>query len=148
MVLITTNNIIRKAVILHRLSKEGGAFVATLPVQISSNLNRRRAFPATKTMSKIKLEVPFQQFRGKVCKHSQIIFKQMYGTKFTSQICHPYTGEPSANQVAQRTKMTTAIAAVAALTDEQKAAYMIAFKKQSKYKTFRGFAIAQEIAKL
>ena len=99
-------------------------------------------------MSKIKLEVPFQQFRGKVCKHSQIIFKQMYGTRFTSQICNPYTGEPSAAQTAQRTKMATAIAAVAALTPEQKTAYLTAFKKQSKYKTFRGYAIAQELAKL
>ncbi len=99
-------------------------------------------------MSKIKLEVPFQQFRGKVCKHSQIIFKQMYGTNFTSQICHPYTGEPSANQVAQRNKMANAIAAVAALDAAAIAAYMTAFKKQSKYKTFRGYAIAQEMAKL
>ena len=30
-------------------------------------------------MSKIKLEAPFRQFRGKICKHSDIIFKQMYG---------------------------------------------------------------------
>lgn len=99
-------------------------------------------------MSKIKLEVPFQQFRGKVCKHAQIIFKQMYGTQFTSQICNPYTGDPSANQVAQRNKMANAIAAVAALTAEQKTAYLTAFKKQSKYKSFRGYAIAQEMAKL
>lgn len=99
-------------------------------------------------MSKIKLEVPFQQFRGKVCKHSQIIFKQMYGTNFTSQICNPYTGDPSAAQTAQRTKMATAIAAVNALDADAKAAYMTAFKKQSNYKTFRGYAIAQEMAKL
>ena len=46
-------------------------------------------------MSKIKLEAPFRQFRGKICKHSDIIFKQMYGETFTSQICNPYTGEPS-----------------------------------------------------
>ena len=30
-------------------------------------------------MSKIKLEALFRQFRGKICKHSDIIFKQMYG---------------------------------------------------------------------
>ena len=30
-------------------------------------------------MSKIKLEAPFRQFRGKICKHSDIIFKEMYG---------------------------------------------------------------------
>lgn len=99
-------------------------------------------------MSKIKLEAPFQQFRGKICKHTQIIYKEMYGTKFTSQVCHPYTGDPSANQLAQRTKMATAIAAVNALTPEEKAAYQAAFAKQTKYKTFRGYAIAQEIAKL
>ena len=44
--------------------------------------------------------------------------------------------------------MATAIAAVTALDADAKAAYMTAFRKQSKYKTFRGFAIAQEIAKL
>ena len=99
-------------------------------------------------MSKIKLEAPFTAFRGKICKHTQIIYKEMYGTKFTSQICHPYTGDPSANQTAQRTKMATAIAAVDALDATTKANYMAAFKKQSKYKTFRGYAIAQEYAKL
>ena len=99
-------------------------------------------------MSKIKLEAPFTAFRGKICKHTQIIYKEMYGTKFTSQVCNPYTGDPSEAQTAQRTKMASAIAAVAALTPEQKADYLAAFKKQSKYKTPRGFMIVQELAKL
>ena len=99
-------------------------------------------------MSKISLEAPFTGFRGKICKHTQIIYKEMYGTKFTSQVCNPYTGDPSAAQTAQRTKIATAIAAVNALDADAKAAYMTAFKKQSKYKTFRGYAIAQELAKL
>ena len=72
-------------------------------------------------MSKIKLEAPFRQFRGKICKHSDIIFKQMYGETFTSQICNPYTGEPSAAQQAQQTRMATASAKVKALTPEQRA---------------------------
>lgn len=46
-------------------------------------------------MSQVKLEAPFLSFRGKVCKHSNIIYKEMYGTRFTSQICNPYTGAPS-----------------------------------------------------
>lgn len=99
-------------------------------------------------MSKIKLEAPFRSFRGKICKHTQIIYKEMYGTKFTSQICHPRTSDFSADELARQNKFKSAIAAVDALTSEQKTAYMTAFKKQSKYKTFRGYAIAQEIAKL
>ena len=99
-------------------------------------------------MSKIKLEVPFQSFRGKVCKHSQIIFKQMYGTRFTSQICNPYTGEPSEAQTAVQTKIKTAAAAVKALTTQERAAYLAQFKTQKKYRSFPGFLMAQELAKL
>lgn len=101
-------------------------------------------------MSKIKLEAPFQQFRGKVCKHSQIIFKQMYGHKFTSQICNPYTGNPSEAQTTHRQKFATARAAVmTALSDpEQRAALQAAFKKQTKYCTLYGYAFALEFKKL
>ena len=99
-------------------------------------------------MSKIKLEAPFRQFRGKICKHSGIIFKQMYGETFTSQICNPYIGEPSAAQQAQQTKMATASANVKALTPELRAAYQDAFKKQTKYKSLHGYMMAQELAKL
>lgn len=100
-------------------------------------------------MSKIKLEVPFQSFRGKVCKHSQIIFKQMYGTRFTSQICNPYTGEPSAAQTAIRKKMSDAAAAVKALSVTDRASYAAAFKKNpGKYKSLYGYMMAQEFAKL
>ena len=40
-------------------------------------------------MSKFNLEVPFTAFKGKVCKHSKIIFKKVRQTNFTSQICNP-----------------------------------------------------------
>ena len=98
-------------------------------------------------MSKIKLEAPFQQFRGKVCKHSQIIFKEMYGTKFTSQICNPYTGAPSTAQAAQHSKMTAAVAKIAALSEQELQTAKDAFAKQSKYKTLRGYLLAQELKK-
>ena len=39
-------------------------------------------------MSKIKLEAPFKAFRGKICKHSDIIYKKMKQTQYTSQICN------------------------------------------------------------
>ena len=102
-------------------------------------------------MSKIKLEAPFRSFRGKVCKHSDIIFKEMYGTKFTSQICNPYTGAPSAAQIAQKNKVATAAANIALLTQQELQAYATAFKKvkrEGKYKTLRGYMMAQEMAKL
>lgn len=100
-------------------------------------------------MSKIKLEVPFQSFRGKVCKHSQIIFKVMYGTRFTSQVCNPFTGAPSEAQTAQKTKFKNAQKAMQTLTTQECAAYAAAFKKNpGKYKILNGYILAQELAKL
>ena len=99
-------------------------------------------------MSKIKLEAPFRQFRGKICKHSDIIYKEMYGETFTSQICNPYRGDPSAAQIAQRERFTQAKANVQALSSEEVQAYKAAFAKQRKYKTLQGYMLAQEMAKL
>ena len=100
-------------------------------------------------MSRIKLEAPFRQFRGKICKHSDIIYKEMYGTQFTSQICNPYTGEPSEAQVAQKERFRQAKANVASLSTEEVAAYREAYKKNpGKYKTLNGYILAQEIKKL
>ena len=99
-------------------------------------------------MSKIKLEAPFRQFRGKICKHSDIIYKEMYGTQFTSQLCNPYTGEPTEAQSTQRERFAQAKASVAALSEEEVAAYKEAFKKQRKYKTLQGYMLAMEMAKI
>ena len=100
-------------------------------------------------MSKIKLEAPFRQFRGKICKHSDIIYKEMYGTQFTSQICNPYTGEASEAQTSQRERFRQAKANVQALTSEQLLAYKEAFRKSpGKYKTLQGYMLAQEMAKI
>jgi hypothetical protein len=99
-------------------------------------------------MSKIKLEAPFRQFRGKICRHSDIIYKEMYGETFTSQICNPHTGEPSAAQIAQRERFAQAKANVQALSSEEVQVYKAAFAKQRKYKTLQGYMLAQEMAKL
>ena len=86
--------------------------------------------------------------KGKVCSHSDTYFANRFGTKYTGKICNPYTGEPSANQTAVRTKFAQARAAVKALTSEQKAAYAEAFKTQEKYKSLQGYMFAMEYAKL
>ena len=96
-------------------------------------------------MSKIKLEAPFQSFRGKVCKHSEIIFKQMYGTRFTSQICNPRTKPFSAEEVARQTKFTQITKQVKTIMadSQQRATYETAFAKQNKYTTLQGYIFAQ-----
>ena len=101
-------------------------------------------------MSSIKLEAPFQAFRGKICKHSKIIFAQRGQTQYTSQICNPRTKAYSEEELARQNKFKTALTnANTEMADAtQKAAYETAFKAQSKYKTLRGYVIAQEYAKL
>lgn len=99
-------------------------------------------------MSKIKLEAPFLHFRGKICKHSEIIFKEMYGTLFTTQICNPYKGEPSEAQVKHRQKVAGAALKLNQLTEKELQDYKTAFSKQKKYRTLRGYMMAQEMAKL
>ena len=101
-------------------------------------------------MSKINLEAPFQSFRGKICKHSKIIFAQRKGTQYTSQICNPRTKAYSAEELARQAKFKTALTnASTALADAtQKAAYETAFTGQNKYKSLRGYVIAMEYAKL
>ena len=101
-------------------------------------------------MSKINLEAPFHAFRGKICKHSKIIFAQRGGTQYTSQICNPRTKAYSEEELARQNKFKTALTnASTALADAaQKAAYETAFKAQSKYKSLRGYVIAMEYAKI
>ena len=103
-----------------------------------------------KRMSSIKLEAPFQAFRGKICKHSKIIFAQRGQTQYTSQICNPRTKDFSEAELARQQKFKTAITnANTAMADAtQRAAYETAFAGQSKYKSLRGYVIAMEYAKL
>ena len=101
-------------------------------------------------MSSIKLEAPFQAFRGKICKHSKIIFAQRGETQYTSQICNPRTKAFSEAELARQNKFKTAITnANTALADAtQRAAYETAYKAQTKYKSLRGYVIAKEYEKL
>ena len=90
-------------------------------------------------MSKINLEAPFTAFRGKICKHSKIIFAQRGQTQYTSQICNPRTKAYSEEEIARQGKFKQAVVnANAALADStQKATYEAEYKAQSKYKTYK-----------
>ena len=85
---------------------------------------------------------------GKLCSHSDIYFAERNGTQYTGKICNPYTGEPTEKQIAVRTKFAQTIEAINALTEEQKADYENAFRRQKKYRTLRGYIFAMEYTKL
>ena len=99
-------------------------------------------------MSKIKPMELISELSGKVCGHSNKYFAVRYGTQYTGTICNPYTGEPTAKQIAVRQKFADTYAAMAALTEEQRADYEAAFKKQKKYRSLRGYIFAMEYAKI
>ena len=99
-------------------------------------------------MAKVKPMDLLSRLSGKVCGHSKVYFAERNGTQYTGTICNPYTGEPSAAQIAVRTKFQSVIAAIAALSSTEIDAYKEAFKKQKKYPTLRGYIFAQEYAKL
>ena len=94
-------------------------------------------------MAKITPMELLSSLSGKVCGHSNKYFAVRYGTQYTGTICNPYTGEPTAKQIAVRQKFADTYAAMAALTEEQKADYQEAFKKQKKYRSLRGYIFAQ-----
>ncbi len=101
-------------------------------------------------MSQIKLEAPFTAFRGKICKHTNIIYKQLRDTQFTSQICHPRTKPFSEAELARQDKFRQAAAAVKTIMSDttQRATAETEFKTQSKYQTLYGYLLAREYAKL
>ena len=101
-------------------------------------------------MSQIKLETPFTAFKGKICKHTNIIYKQLRDTQFTSQICHPRTKPYSEEELSRQNKFRSAAAAAktALANSTTRATYEADFKAQTKYQTLYGFVLASEYAKL
>ena len=89
-----------------------------------------------------------KSYSGKICEHSDVYFAKKGNTLYTGKICNPRTKPFSEQELARQTKFRQAIAAVNALTAEQKTAYATAFKNQSKYGSLRGYMFAQEYAKL
>ena len=89
-----------------------------------------------------------KSYSGKICEHSDVYFAKKGNTLYTGKICNPRTKPFSEQELARQEKFRQAIAAVNALTEEQKTAYATAFKNQSKYGTLRGYMFAQEYARL
>ncbi|MBR1427025.1 MAG: hypothetical protein IJ581_06185 [Paludibacteraceae bacterium] len=102
-------------------------------------------------MAKYKPIDMVKEYRGKICEHSDTYFQKRGRTLCTGRICNPrdLSKKPySAEETTVHNKFTQAIAAVKALSTEQKTAYAEAFEKQSKYTNLRGYMFAQEYAKL
>ena len=101
-------------------------------------------------MSKILLEAPFRGFRGKICKHAEIIFCKRKQTQYTTQICNPRTSPPTESELLTRTNFATAQQrALADLADATKRAeWQEKFDKQKKYTDLRGFIVAEVIKTL
>ena len=94
-------------------------------------------------MSKIKPMILVEKLSGKVCGHSNTYFAERNGTQYTGTICNPYTGEPTEKQIAVCQKFRETYEAMAQLTEDQKAEYEAAFKRQKKCKTLRGYIFSQ-----
>ena len=98
-------------------------------------------------MAILKNSTPFDSIRGKFSGTDQIHFRNRTVDNATIgvRVKHPYSGEPSANQLACQTAFTTAQEAVkTAMADStQLATYTKAFKAQKKYKTLRGYIFSK-----
>lgn len=94
-------------------------------------------------MSLVKPMELIASLSGKVCGHSNKYFAVRNGTQYTGTICNPYTGEPTEKQIAVREKFKQTYTAMANLTEEQKAEYETAFRRQKKYRSLRGYIFAQ-----
>ena len=102
-------------------------------------------------MAKFKPIDLIKSLSGKICSHSDTYFQKRGRTLCTGRICNPRDLEKKpykANEIAVHNKFSQVIAAIKALTEEQKAAYKTAFDNQSKYTSLRGYMFAKEYEKL
>ena len=100
------------------------------------------------TMSKFKPMELIDKMSGKFHSKSKYYAAEKYGTQYTGLVGE-ITVPPTEKQVTNREKFTTARANVAALTEEQIAAYREAFRKSpGKYKSLQGYIFAMERKKL
>ena len=88
------------------------------------------------------------EVHGKFSGDSEYYAAEKYGTQYTGKIGE-ITVPPTQNQLDAQQRFATARQNVAALSEEDKAAYAAAFKKSpGKYKSLQGYMIAQEYAKI
>jgi hypothetical protein len=99
-------------------------------------------------MSKFKPHELIDVMRGKFHGRSKYYAAEKYGTQYTGKIGE-ITVPPTQNQLDAQQRFATARQNVAALSEEEKAAYAAAFKKSpGKYKSLQGYMIAMEYAKI
>ena len=99
-------------------------------------------------MAKFKPMELISEMHGKFSGKSEYYAAERYGTQYTGKIGENNT-PPTPAQTQTRQNFSLVQAAVNALSQEEKDAYAAAFKRNpSKYKTLRGYMIAQEYAKL
>ena len=100
------------------------------------------------TMAKFKPMELISEMHGKFSGKSEYYAAERYGTQYTGKIGENTT-PPTPAQEQTRQNFSIVQAAVNALSQEEKDAYAAAFKRNpGKYKTLRGYMIAQEYAKL
>ena len=88
------------------------------------------------------------EMHGKFSGKSEYYAAERYGTQYTGKIGENTT-PPTPAQEQTRQNFSIVQAAVNALSQEEKDAYAAAFKRNpGKYKTLRGYMIAQEYAKI
>ena len=99
-------------------------------------------------MAKFKPMELMSEVHGKFSSDSEYYAAEKYGTQYTGKIGE-ITVPPTQNQLDAQQRFATARQNVAALSEEDKAAYAAAFKKSpGKYKSLQGYMIAKEYAKL
>ena len=99
-------------------------------------------------MAKFKPMELMSEVHGKFSGDSEYYAAEKYGTQYTGKI-----GEikvpPTQNQLDAQEKFATARQNVVALSEEEKSAYAVAFKKNpGKYKSLQGYMIAKEYEKI
>jgi hypothetical protein len=99
-------------------------------------------------MARFKPMELMSEVHGKFSSDSEYYAAEKYGTQYTGKIGE-ITVPPTQNQLDAQQRFATARQNVAALSEEEKAAYTAAFKKSpSKYKSWQECMIAKEYAKI
>lgn len=90
---------------------------------------------------------------NKVCQHSDVYFRtnKRTGKTYTGKLCNPFEGEPSADQVAKRTRFAKVSAAIrtrlavpaSGTPTEEQVAIRKAYESQFKVGSLFGFAWKQ-----
>ena len=95
-------------------------------------------------MARFKPMELMSEVHGKFHGDSEYYAAEKYGTQYTGKIGE-ITVPPTQNQLDAQQRFATARQNVAALSEEEKAAYAAAFKKSpGKYKSLQGYMIAKE----